>query len=56
MVSADLGSFCVSTLKLFQVWPLLSDAVQHLLVAHHLFKIPLVAYKQVKYPVKEGDI
>lgn len=44
----DLGSFCVSSLKLFQVRPLLPDAVQHLLVTHHFLKIPLVACREEK--------
>lgn len=49
-LNSDLGSFCVTSLKRFQVWPLLPDAVQHLLETHHLFKIPPVACKQFKYP------
>lgn len=47
-IVTDFGCVCVSSLKLFQVGPLLPDVVQHFLVTHHLLKVPLVACKVEK--------
>lgn len=42
----DLGRVSGFGLHPLQLWPPLPDAVQHLLVAHHLLKVPLVACRQ----------
>lgn len=42
----NLGCVRLSEWKLFQTGPLLSNAVQHLLVAHHLLEVPFVSCRR----------